>query len=105
MDLNGVICPSDRTHEYAAYHTFIIKADKRDDLQHYLNQRGIGAGVHYPLPIHVQEAASSLGYRSGDMPKAEQQAKEILSLPVHQNLSEDDIGYVCRNIRAFYAEQ
>lgn len=104
-DLNGIICPSDRSHEYAAYHTFIIRADRRDDLQRYLNQHGIGAGVHYPIPIHVQESAASLGFGPGDMPKTEQQADEILSLPVHQNLSDDDIRYVCLKVRAFYAEQ
>ena len=101
--LHGLVsCPADRPEEYAIYHLFMIQGDRRDALQQFLAQRGIGTKIHYPTPIHLQPASRGLGYGPGDFPVTEAQARRILSLPIHQHLSDDQIDEVCKAIRAFY---
>lgn len=87
------------------YSTYIIQVKKRQDLIEFLKQRGVEALVHYPIPIHLQEAARYLGYKEGDFPVCERQADEILTLPIHQYLTEDGIRYVCDSIKAFYQKE
>ncbi|MHB8147898.1 MAG: DegT/DnrJ/EryC1/StrS family aminotransferase [Vulcanimicrobiaceae bacterium] len=104
-ELNGlaaVVLPSERPGEYAVYHTFVILAQRRDDLRRHLQESGIGTQVHYPVPIHMSHAARELGYRAGDFPVTEDQASRIVSLPIHHGLSSQDIEYVCDAIKAFY---
>ena len=101
-NLPEVQVPADAQHERAVYHTFVIQADRRDQLKQFLADQGIGTAIHYALPIHLQEAASSLGYRRGDFPVAERQASRILSLPVHPDLRPDDLEAVVAAIRNFY---
>jgi dTDP-4-amino-4,6-dideoxygalactose transaminase len=99
-----VAVPQERPGEYSVYHTFIVQADRRDELQQYLATRGIGTRIHYPIPIHLQAAARDLGYRPGDFPTAERQAGRILSLPIHQTLTVPQREYVAAAVRAFYQE-
>jgi dTDP-4-amino-4,6-dideoxygalactose transaminase len=94
--------PQDLSHEYAVYHTFVIQADLREELQHHLIHRGIGTNVHYPIPIHLQEAAHSFGYKVGDFPVAERQAERILSLPIYPELTDYQKRAVVTGIRGFY---
>lgn len=94
--------PVCRPQEYNVFHTFIIQTERRDALRAHLDGQGIGTQIHYPTPIHLQPAASVLGYRRGDLPNAERQADQMLTLPVNQHLSEDDIAYVTDAINAFY---
>ena len=95
--------PQDKPHEYAVYHTFVIQCERRDALQQYLKEKGVGTAVHYRVPIHLQEAAKDLGYRHGDFPVTERQAGRILSLPVHPELTEEQRDFVVHSIRDFYA--
>jgi dTDP-4-amino-4,6-dideoxygalactose transaminase len=88
-----------------AYHTFVVQVSYRRQLMAFLANRGIETKIHYPIPIHLQKGYEFLGYRRGSLPKAEEQADRILSLPVHEYLSEDQIQYVISSIRAFYAER
>ena len=97
-----VECPEERPQEEAIYHLFMIQADRRDALKQFLASHGIDTRIHYPTPIHLQPCSASLGYRSGDFPVAEAQARRILSLPVHQALSEEQIEHVGRCITEFY---
>lgn len=94
----------EREYERHTYHTFVIHADRRDELRAHLSERGIGTAVHYPIPIHRQPAARGLGYKAGDFPEAERQAKRILSLPIGQTLTPSDVAYVARTINRFCAE-
>ncbi|MCX7017133.1 MAG: DegT/DnrJ/EryC1/StrS family aminotransferase [Candidatus Sumerlaeota bacterium] len=98
--LHGIVdyAPADKPHEKAVYHTYVIRAKRRDSLRGALADRGVDAKVHYPIPIHLQEAAKDLGCKPGDFPQTERQAKEILSLPVHQGLAREDIEYVAAAI-------
>ncbi|MBN2459208.1 DegT/DnrJ/EryC1/StrS family aminotransferase [Candidatus Woesearchaeota archaeon] len=94
--------PVDKPYEKAVYHTFIIQCDKRDELQQYLLKKGIGTKIHYPIPIHLQKSAASLGYKPGDFPMTETQAKRILSLPIYPELTEEQIRLVIKEIKGFY---
>ncbi len=92
----------EKDHEKAVYHTFVIQAERRDDLRAFLSARGIGSNVHYPVPIHLTEAGRELGYPPGSFPVTEAQARAIVSLPVYPELTEDKLDLVCEQIKAFY---
>lgn len=102
QDVNEIRCPKDKSYEYAVYHTFIIQAQDRDALKEHLAENGIETAIHYPVPIHLQPAASRLGYKKGDFPMAETQAEQILSLPVYPELSKNDLERVVSGIKSFY---
>jgi dTDP-4-amino-4,6-dideoxygalactose transaminase len=94
--------PRDRDHEEAVYHNFILRTEKRDALARHLESQGVGTRVHYPVPIHLQECARSLGYREGAFPEVEAQARTILSLPIYPELADDEVSYVIEAVRAFF---
>jgi dTDP-4-amino-4,6-dideoxygalactose transaminase len=102
LDDAPVFIPPCRNQEFNTFHVFVIQGDRRDGLQAYLAQEGIGTAVHYPVPIHLQPAAATLGHRRGDFPVTERQAERILSLPVNQFVTAEDQAYVAEKIRAFY---
>jgi len=93
--------PPCRQDEYNTFHTFVIQADRRDELQVHLRDRGIKTAIHYPRPIHLQPAARSLGYKRGDFPVAERQAARILTLPINQYLTPADIETVAGEVLRF----
>jgi dTDP-4-amino-4,6-dideoxygalactose transaminase len=97
-----VFVPPCRQDEFNTFHTFVIQVDRRDDLQHHLRSIGIKTAIHYPVPIHLQPAAASLGYRKGDFPAAERQAERILTLPVNQYMRAKDVEAVAGEVLAFY---
>jgi len=80
------------------WHQFVVRCKKRDELQEYLKSKGIDTSIHYPLPIHLQEAYKCLGYKKGDFPIAEKMANEILSLPMWIGLSEKCVEYIVNEI-------
>jgi dTDP-4-amino-4,6-dideoxygalactose transaminase len=102
-DVPGVVVPRDRPEERAVYHTFVIQADRRDELRAFLAERGIETAVHYPVPIHLHRAAADLGLPSGSFPVAEAQARRIVSLPVYPELTRDQRQAVVAAIRDFYS--
>jgi dTDP-4-amino-4,6-dideoxygalactose transaminase len=102
LDPAHVFCPPCRPVEFNSFHTFVVQVDRRDALQTYLSSQGIGSAVHYPTPLHLQPAARDLGYRAGDFPECEAQAGRILSLPVHQHLTERDVAHVAAAVNRFY---
>jgi len=85
------------------YNQFVIRGPQRDALQAHLKAMGIGSEVYYPLPLHLQPCYEDLGYKKGEFPVSEKLASESLALPVHADLTPDDVEYVCDSIRAFYA--
>jgi dTDP-4-amino-4,6-dideoxygalactose transaminase len=80
-----------RTH---IFHLYVIEADNRRHVQELLSARGIATGIHYPIPIHMQEACKELGYRYGDFPATEAACNRILSLPMYPELSEEQLEHV-----------
>ena len=102
LDMGAVFVPPVIAAEYHTYHTYVIQSERRDELQRSLSERGVGSAIHYPVPIHLQPAARELGYRAGQFPVVEQQAQRILTLPVNQSLSEDDVRYVASCVNLFF---
>jgi len=97
-----VDCPQDEPGMESVYHTFVIQCEKRDYLRKHLARKGIGTAVHYPVPIHLMKVGKKLGFKKGAFPKTEHLTKRILSLPIHQNLSERQIRAVALEILRFY---
>ena len=85
-----------------AYQLYMASFARRDDLVKFLVDREIEAKVHYPVPLHLQQAAASLGYKKGDFPIAEKQADELITLPNHQFLSLEQLEFMVATIREFY---
>ncbi len=101
-DMSEVLVPAEPPYMRAVYHTLVVQADRRDDLQRFLAERGIGSAIHYPVPIHLMSVGRELGYARGSFPVTEGQAARILSLPVYPELTGDDIDRVCDTVRTFY---
>lgn len=99
--IEGIETPAETDHASCVYHLYVIQSDDRDGLQEYLQESGIGTGIHYPIPLHLQEAYKELGYKEGDFPTAERAAKRILSLPMYPELTEKQIRYVCDKIKEY----
>ncbi|MCL5283505.1 MAG: DegT/DnrJ/EryC1/StrS family aminotransferase [Armatimonadetes bacterium] len=83
------------------YHLYVIRTAQRDDLLELLNQQGIGAGIHYPIPIHLQPAYESLGYQAGDFPEAEASCRQVLSLPIHPLMTDEQIEQVAQSVKEY----
>lgn len=102
IDRNNIYAPEEQKTEFNTYHTFVIQTEKRDELKEYLKENGIETSIHYPTPIHLQPASKHLGYKAGDFPVVEKQAKQILTLPVNQSLTQTDIEKIIFLINKFY---
>lgn len=89
----------DRFHVYSLY---TIRAPRREALREHLAERGIGTGVYYPLPLHLQPCFEHLGYREGDFPEAERASREVLSLPLYPELTTPEMERVVGAIAEFY---
>lgn len=83
----SVTLPNEPRHSKSVYHLYVVRTPHRDELQKDLGKSGIGTGIHYPIPIHLQRAYSSMGWKSGDFPVSEAAAGEILSLPMFAGLT------------------
>jgi dTDP-4-amino-4,6-dideoxygalactose transaminase len=91
---------SGRGHTFNQY---VVRLPRRDELRAYLTDRGIGAAVYYPLPLHLQPCFERLGYEQGDLPVAEQASREVLALPIFPELAESEQEEVVHAIEEFYA--
>ncbi len=102
--IEGIVLPAEKYGVKHVYHLFVIRVldARRDALGEYLENKGIVTGLHYPIPIHLQKAYSSLGHKRGDFPVAEQQAAQVLSLPIYPEMEEEKVEYVSENIRSFF---
>ncbi|MDE0784203.1 MAG: DegT/DnrJ/EryC1/StrS family aminotransferase [Planktomarina sp.] len=91
--------PFDQPWEECVYHNFVIRTDKRDELMVHLKDQGVDTRVHYPIPIHLQDAAKDLGYKPGDFPHGEEYAKTMISLPIYPELSDAEVAYVVQAVK------
>jgi len=94
--------PKIKDYEEPIYHRYMIRCSGRDDLQRFLDGNGIETKVNYPIPLHLQPAAASLGYKKGNFPVTEKMAETILSLPIYPELENDQVYYVIEKIQQFF---
>ena len=99
LDGLPVRLPREKPHVRHVYHLFVIRVAERDRVAAALNDKGIATGVHYPIPLHLSEAYRELGYREGDFPVAEAASKEILSLPIYPELTDEQMDYVAKCLK------
>ena len=90
--------PFEPSWSRAVYHLYVVRTDDRDGLMAYLKDAGVGTGIHYPIPLHLQKAYSHLNYVPGDFPVAEQISAEIISLPMFPTLTPEQQGWVVASI-------
>ncbi len=84
---NSIRLPQIREEAEHVFHLYVVQVEERDRIREYLNDRGIGAGVHYPVPLHEQPALAYLGLKSEDLPVTSKLGKTILSLPIYPELT------------------
>jgi dTDP-4-amino-4,6-dideoxygalactose transaminase len=89
---------------FHTYHQYVIRAQKRDSLMKFLNDKGVNTAIYYPLPLHLQKCFAYLGYKEGDLPVAEEAAREVLALPIYPELTSDQQDFIVSSISAFYKE-
>lgn len=99
---DSIVTPYEPAHVRAVYHLYVIRTRKRNELLEYLKTQDIEAGIHYPVPLHLQPVYKNLGYAKGAFPETEKAAEEILSLPIYPELTHAQMERVVDSMRAFY---
>ena len=88
----------------SAYHLFVVRHPRRDDLKAHLDANGVGCALHYPLPLHLQKCYASLGYQAGDFPISEKAGRECLSLPIYPELTDPQLERVAAVVKDFFSK-
>jgi dTDP-4-amino-4,6-dideoxygalactose transaminase len=101
-DCGGIKLPKIKKGNQEVNYVFSIQAERRDSLEAFLREKGIGVSIYYPIPLHLQKCFAYLGYKKGDFPIAERLCQTIIALPMFPELTEDEVDYVCEMIRLFY---
>jgi dTDP-4-amino-4,6-dideoxygalactose transaminase len=100
--IEGLILPKNAEGCNSVYHIYQVRTSKRDELQKYLTEQGIGTVIHYPVPPHLQEAYKELNYKKGDFPIAEKIAQETISIPLYPGMPKEHQEIVIEKIKAFF---
>ena len=102
---DAVAPPFEPSWSRAVYHLYVVRTDNREGMMNHLKKAGIGTGIHYPIPLHLQKAYTSMQHRVGDFPVAEKAAAEIVSLPMFPQLTADQQASVVRELLQFAKNQ
>ena len=105
LEADSVSIPLEMSKVRHVYHMFVVRVRNRDGTLRRLKEAGISAGIHYPIPLHLQPALRWLGYRNRDFPHAEQAASEVLSLPMYPEITKDQIATVAQALLSAAEEQ
>lgn len=100
--IDGLQIPARASYSTHTFHQYTIKTEQRNELQKFLSEKEIPSMVYYPGAIHLQEAYKFLGYKKGDFPNSEKLAETVLSLPMHTELTEEQLKYIADMVRKFY---
>jgi len=103
-ELTGVVTPSVRPDATHVYHQYTIRVNRRDEFAERLRERGVGSAVYYPIPVHRQKPFVALGYGEQQFPVAERLCAEVISIPVHPSLTDDDVTAVIAAVNGVAAE-
>jgi dTDP-4-amino-4,6-dideoxygalactose transaminase len=98
-DIPGIRLPREASYGKHVYHIYAIRVKNRDRVLEGLIAAGVGAAVHYPVPLHLQPVYRSLGYRRGDFPVAERVCRDVLCLPIHPHITKKQITYVAQTLK------
>ncbi len=98
-DIDGIITPTEVDYAKHVYHLYVIRVKNRDEFMAALVENDVFCGIHYPIPLHLQDAYSSLGYKKGDYPVAEKCCEQLVSLPMFPELTSEQISYVVEKIK------
>ncbi|MGB8579200.1 MAG: DegT/DnrJ/EryC1/StrS family aminotransferase, partial [Candidatus Sulfotelmatobacter sp.] len=98
---DAVVTPFEPTWSRAVYHLYVVRTGDRDGMMKHLKKAGIGTGIHYPIPLHLQKAYAGMNYSKGDFPVTERAAAEIVSLPMFPQLTAEQQSRVVEEILAF----
>jgi len=101
IDNPKIILPTIRNNAEHVWHLFVVKTENRDNLQEYLLGKGITTQAHYPIPPHLSEAYKYLGHQLGDYPITEEYADTVVSLPLYEGMTDEEIGYVIETINRY----
>jgi dTDP-4-amino-4,6-dideoxygalactose transaminase len=101
-DVPDVQTPYVEPCNVSIFNQYTLRVARRDDLQSFLKERGIGTSIYYPLPLHLQPCFSYLGYKPGSCPESERAAAEVVSLPIYPELTQSQLDEVIAAVRAFY---
>ncbi len=103
-NIPGLTIPVTSAFTTHVYHQYTLATDNscRDKLINYLSEKNIPSAIYYPLPLHLQKAYSFLGYREGDFPVSEEMSHRVFSIPMHPELTEEQLNYICNNIKEFF---
>ena len=98
----NIIKPLCTSEEYEhVYHVFVIRCDRRDELEKYLAEKGVVTVKHYPIPIHMQDGYKDLGIQEGELPIAEEISRTVLSIPMYYGMTDEEVDYVIKTINEF----
>jgi dTDP-4-amino-4,6-dideoxygalactose transaminase len=99
-----ITTPSSPAYSYHVFHQYTLVLDgDRNELQSYLKERGVPAMIYYPVPLHIQDAYKSYGYKVGDFPISEELSKNVISLPMHTELNDEVQSYIIEQVNSFFA--
>ena len=102
--IDGVTAFTQPSWAHSVYHLYVVRTADRSGLMNHLKMAGIGSGIHYPIPLHLQNAYRSLNYTEGSFPVAEKLAAEIVSLPMFPNLTAEQQARVAAEVLAFSSQ-
>ncbi|MEK6288477.1 MAG: DegT/DnrJ/EryC1/StrS family aminotransferase [Acidobacteriota bacterium] len=100
-DAEGIRTPYAAEESSHAYHLYVVQHAQRERLMSYLHEQGVSAGLHYPIPVHLQPCYEDLGLRSGSLPVSEAVSSRVISLPMFAEITAEQIEYVCDHVKKF----
>lgn len=100
--VKGVVTPFRSPNSTHAFHQYTLKVERRDQLKEFLEQKGIPTMIYYPMPLHFQKAYQRPGFGPGSFPVTEQLSKEVISLPIHTEMTDGEIAFISETIKSFY---
>jgi len=101
-DVSEIKLPVIHEKAYSIYNQFTIRAERRDELQKFLQENGVGCAIYYPKALHLQDCFAYRGHTDGDFPNSEAASKEVLSIPIYSELTTEQLAYVVEKIKEFY---
>src|SRR5690606_7938040 len=100
--IEDIVTPFRAPYSSHVFHQYTLRAPRRNELQQYLQQQEVPSMIYYPVPLHLQEAYASYGYKKGDCPVSEKLAEEVISLPMHSELDKDQLAFITELVTKFY---